>query len=61
MSSKNRKAILRRVLALRAAGVPFRTIEVRLTKSLGLEAPGNGTKALRVFRTARVELHGEAA
>jgi hypothetical protein len=52
MTSKNRLQILRRVLALRAAGVPFRTIEERLTKSLGLEQPGNGTKALRVYRTA---------
>lgn len=56
MTSKNRTHILRRVLALRAQGVSFRAIEERLTKSLGLEQPGNGTKALRTFRLAKAEL-----
>ena len=38
----------RRVLQLRRSGFSFRAIEAKLTKTLGLSEPGNGTKAFRV-------------
>jgi len=38
----------RRVLQLVREGYSFRVIEQKLTKTLGLKRPGNGTKAFRV-------------
>lgn len=52
MDTKNQAKTLRRVIELRKQGVSFREIEQRLTKSLGLAAPGNGTAALRAARKA---------
>ncbi len=40
--------LVRRVKELRKQGVSFRAIEARLTKTLGLAEPGNGTKAFRL-------------
>lgn len=42
--------LIRRVKELRKAGVSFREIEARLTKTLGLSKPGNGTVAFRLVR-----------
>lgn len=44
--------IARRVKQLRKAGVTFRGIEQRLTKTLGLARPGNGTTAFRIAKAA---------
>lgn len=48
----SRTRIVRRVKQLRKAGVSFREIEARLTKTLGMSAPGNGTRAYRLLNKA---------
>lgn len=40
--------IVRRINELRSAGVSFRDIEAKLTKTLGMKKPGNGTRAFRI-------------
>jgi hypothetical protein len=44
--------LVKRIKQLRKQGVSFRAIEARLTKTLGLSEPGNGTKAFRTLKAA---------
>ncbi len=43
---------IKRAKELRKAGFSFRAIEAKLTKSLGLDKPGNGTAAFRALKAA---------